>query len=299
MAGWAGAPGLRDAHARRRRRSHRGGARGRRAAAAAAARLSPDAGVLASRGSRSGAQVHGRRGRPARVRRQRAPPRGAGHAGYSKRAMAADMVAVMRGLGHPRFAVAGHDRGGRVAHRMALDHPDVVERAAVLDIVPTRTLFARSDQAFATAYYHWFFLIQPGGLPETMIGHDPEWFLRETLRRWSGARRAPGRGGDRRVRALLPRPGRDPRLVRGLPGRGDHRPGARRRGRRRARRVPAAGALGRARGHAPPLRRSGDVAGAGRGRSRPHRALRPFPARGGAGRDRGRPRGVLRDLDST
>ena len=96
------------------------------------------------------------------------------------------MVAVMRALGHERFAVAGHDRGGRVAHRMALDHPDAVERAAVLDIVPTRTLFARSDQAFATAYYHWFFLIQPGGLPETMIGADPEWFLRETLRRWSG-----------------------------------------------------------------------------------------------------------------
>jgi haloacetate dehalogenase len=114
------------------------------------------------------------------------PPGGDDHAGYSKRAMAADMVAVMRGLGHPRFAVAGHDRGGRVAHRMALDHPDVVERAAVLDIVPTRTLFARCDQAFATAYYHWFFLIQPGGLPETMIGRDPEWFLRETLRRWSG-----------------------------------------------------------------------------------------------------------------
>ena len=103
---------------------------------------------------------------------------------------------------------------------MALDHPDAVERAAVLDIVPTRTLFAGTDQAFATAYYHWFFLIQPDGLPETMIGRDPEWFLRETLRRWSGAGRAGGRGGDPRVRALLPRPGRDPRLVRGLPRRG-------------------------------------------------------------------------------
>jgi len=114
------------------------------------------------------------------------PPGGADHAPYSKRAMAADLVAAMAALGHPRFAVAGHDRGGRVAHRMALDHPDVVERVAVLDIVPTRTLFAGTDQAFATAYYHWFFLIQPDGLPETMIGHDPEWFLRETLRRWSG-----------------------------------------------------------------------------------------------------------------
>lgn len=114
------------------------------------------------------------------------PAGGADHAAYSKRAMAADMVGVMRRLGFPRFAVAGHDRGGRVAHRMALDHPDVVARAAVLDIVPTRTLFANTDQRFATAYYHWFFLIQPDGLPETMIGHDPEWYLRETVRRWSG-----------------------------------------------------------------------------------------------------------------
>jgi haloacetate dehalogenase len=114
------------------------------------------------------------------------PPGGPDHAAYSKRAMAADMVAAMETLGHPRFAVAGHDRGGRVVHRMALDHPDRVTRAAVLDIVPTRTLFAGTDQAFATAYYHWFFLIQPGGLPEAMIGRDPEWFLRETVRRWSG-----------------------------------------------------------------------------------------------------------------
>jgi len=114
------------------------------------------------------------------------PPGGEGHVAYSKREMARDLVGAMAALGHARFAVAGHDRGGRVAHRMALDHPDVVERLAVLDIVPTRTLFASTDQAFATAYYHWFFLIQPDGLPETMIGHDPEWFLRETLRRWSG-----------------------------------------------------------------------------------------------------------------
>src|SRR5690606_11908628 len=98
------------------------------------------------------------------------PPGDAEHAAYSKRAMAADLVGAMAALGHERFAVAGHDRGGRVAHRMALDHPGVVERAAVLDIVPTRTLFANTDQAFATAYYHWFFLIQPDGLPETMIG---------------------------------------------------------------------------------------------------------------------------------
>ena len=117
------------------------------------------------------------------------PPGGGDHAAYSKRTMAADMVAVMRELGHERFGVAGHDRGARVARRMALDHPGAVERAAVLDIVPTLTLFDGTDQAFATAYYHWFFLIQPDGLPEAMIGRDPEWFLRETLRRWSGRAR--------------------------------------------------------------------------------------------------------------
>ncbi len=117
------------------------------------------------------------------------PPGAADHGNYSKRTMAADAVAVMAHLGFDRFDVAGHDRGGRVAHRMALDHPAAVRRAAVLDIVPTRTLFANTDQAFATAYYHWFFLIQPDGLPEAMIGRDPEWFLRETVRRWSGAGR--------------------------------------------------------------------------------------------------------------
>jgi haloacetate dehalogenase len=78
------------------------------------------------------------------------------HAAYSKRAMAADMVELMRDLGHPRFRLVGHDRGGRVAHRLCIDHPDVVSQLAVLDISPTRTMYARTDQAFATAYYHWF-----------------------------------------------------------------------------------------------------------------------------------------------
>ena len=114
------------------------------------------------------------------------PPGGPGHEAYSKRAMARDQVELMAALGHERFAVAGHDRGGRVAHRMARDHPDRVTAACVLDILPTATLLARADAAFATAYYHWFFLIQPDGLPERMIGADPEWFLRETVRRWSG-----------------------------------------------------------------------------------------------------------------
>lgn len=116
------------------------------------------------------------------------PEAGPDHAGYSKRAMAQDQVEVMTALGFDRFAVAGHDRGGRVARRMCLDHPDRVTAAAVLDIVPTATVFATTDKALATAYYHWFFLIQPDGLPERMIGADARWWLGETLRRWA----APG-----------------------------------------------------------------------------------------------------------
>jgi len=113
------------------------------------------------------------------------PPGAPPHEAYSKRAMAADMVAVMRTLGFARFALAGHDRGGRVAHRLCLDHPGAVERVAVLDISPTRIMFERTDQAFATAYYHWFFLIQPFDLPERMIGADPAWYLAQKMKRWS------------------------------------------------------------------------------------------------------------------
>ena len=107
------------------------------------------------------------------------------HAQQSKRAMAQDMVEVMRELGHPRFGLAGHDRGGRVAHRLAVDHPDAVTRVAVLDISPTRTMYARTDRAFATAYYHWFFLIQPFDLPERLIGADPTYYLRRKIGAWS------------------------------------------------------------------------------------------------------------------
>ncbi|HSV70875.1 MAG TPA: alpha/beta hydrolase [Methylibium sp.] len=106
------------------------------------------------------------------------------HGNYSKRAMAADLVALMAALGHERFLVAGHDRGGRVAHRLALDQPQAVAKLCVLDIVPTLTMYERTDQAFATAYYHWFFLIQPTPLPETLIGADPHWYLRHTLGGW-------------------------------------------------------------------------------------------------------------------
>lgn len=116
------------------------------------------------------------------------PESDATHAPYSKRAMAQDMVELMRTLGHVRFRVTGHDRGGRVAHRLAVDHVDAVERLAVLDISPTRTMFARTDQAFATAYYHWFFLIQPHGLPELLIGGAPLAYLHRKIGGWSGDR---------------------------------------------------------------------------------------------------------------
>jgi haloacetate dehalogenase len=108
----------------------------------------------------------------------------ADHALYSKRAMAADMAALMRNLGHERFAVAGHDRGGRVAHRLALDHVERVERLVLIDIVPTLDMYDMTEMRFATFYYHWFFLIQPAPLPERMIGGDPSFYLRWSLGGW-------------------------------------------------------------------------------------------------------------------
>lgn len=113
------------------------------------------------------------------------PPGGRGHEGYSKRAMAQDQVRVMESLGFERFAVVGHDRGARVAHRMAIDHRDRVEAVAVLDIVPTRHVFRSIDQGMATAYFHWFFLIQPDGVPERMIGTDPDAWLEWLHGRWA------------------------------------------------------------------------------------------------------------------
>jgi haloacetate dehalogenase len=113
------------------------------------------------------------------------PPSAPDHAPYSKRAMAADQLALMRALGLERFAVVGHDRGGRVGHRLALDAPDAVTRLAVLDISPTLAMYEQTTMAFARAYYHWFFLVQPEPLPERLIGADPAFFLREKLRGWS------------------------------------------------------------------------------------------------------------------
>lgn len=118
------------------------------------------------------------------------PPTNADHAAYSKRAMAADMIAVMQAFGYAKFDVAGHDRGGRVAHRLARDYPDAVRRLAVLDIAPTLMMYDTTDREFATKYYHWFFLIQPAPLPEKMIGHDPKFYLEQKLRQWGKNREA-------------------------------------------------------------------------------------------------------------
>ncbi|CAN5921681.1 alpha/beta hydrolase [soil metagenome] len=106
------------------------------------------------------------------------------HATYSKRVTADDQVAVMDALGFHRFHLAGHDRGGRVGHRLALDHPDRVRSLTVLDIAPTYTMYTTTDMTFAEAYYHWFFLIQPYDLPERLIGNDPEYFLRRKFAQW-------------------------------------------------------------------------------------------------------------------
>ena len=100
---------------------------------------------------------------------------------YAKRSMALDQVRLMRRLGFTQFALIGHDRGARVGHRLALDHPGAVTRLAVLDIVPTHHVFSHVTRAMATAYYHWFFLTVPNGLPERLIGADPGLWVRSLI----------------------------------------------------------------------------------------------------------------------
>jgi haloacetate dehalogenase len=114
------------------------------------------------------------------------PPAGEASAAYAKREMALDAVAVMRALGHERFAVLAHDRGARVAHRLALDHPQAVERLMLLDIGPTLAMYEGTTEAFARAYWHWFFLIQPAPLPERLITADPIGYLRDGMGRRGG-----------------------------------------------------------------------------------------------------------------
>jgi haloacetate dehalogenase len=116
-------------------------------------------------------------------------PRGdAEHMVYAKRSMAADCVALMRALGHARFMVAGHDRGGRVAYRLALDHPDAVSALVPIDIIPTGEVWRRITAEAALKSYHWSFLAQPTPLPETLIGKGPLTYLEHTLKSWAKPR---------------------------------------------------------------------------------------------------------------
>jgi haloacetate dehalogenase len=110
------------------------------------------------------------------------------HSNYSFRTMAADQLAVMRHFGFERFHVVGHDRGGRTAHRMALDHPAAVASLAVLDIVPTHTMFMQTNRLVAGTYWHWYFLQQPAPFPERLIGHDPDYFFETCLVGWGASR---------------------------------------------------------------------------------------------------------------
>lgn len=118
------------------------------------------------------------------------PPVTEDHRNYTKRVMAKDQVEVMSSLGYEQFYLVGHDRGARVAHRLALDHPQRVRKLALLDIIPTYQLYQNSDRALATAYYHWFFLIQPHPFPETLISSNPEYFLRHCLSSWGKVKEA-------------------------------------------------------------------------------------------------------------
>lgn len=106
------------------------------------------------------------------------PADGDNHAGYSKRAMAQDQIVVMRSFGFDRFSIIGHDRGARVAHRMAQDYPERVAKLVVLDIVPTHHMYDNVGKDLATMYFHWFFLIQPAPLPETLLSSNGDFFLK-------------------------------------------------------------------------------------------------------------------------
>ena len=131
------------------------------------------------------------------------------HSNYSKRAMARDMVEVMRALGHRRFHVVGHDRGARVAHRLARDHGARVSSLTVLDISPTLKMYQSTDQAFATAYYHWFFLIQRPPLPEMLLKNQvPEYILGRIGRGKSGLKHFSKEAQRQYVRAF-----RDPKTI--------------------------------------------------------------------------------------
>ena len=172
------------------------------------------------------------------------PDGGAGHVNYSKRAMAADQVEVMRALG---FAASGSPatiaaRASRIGCASITRRRSSVWRCSTSR--RRGSCSARTDQAFATAYYHWFFLIQPFDLPERLIGADPVYYLHKKLGGWSAGLEHLRSARARRIRALLQRSGDDPRDLRGLSRGGDDRSRARRGGRGRASRMPAARAVG-------------------------------------------------------
>ena len=109
------------------------------------------------------------------------------HKVYSKREMAHDFMIVMAGLGHGKFSIAGHDRGARIAYRLALDHPDAIAKLALLDILPTEVVWQRATAQSMISAYHWPFLAQPSPLPETLISKDPAFFVEHTLASWTGS----------------------------------------------------------------------------------------------------------------
>lgn len=109
------------------------------------------------------------------------PEPDAEHLRYSKREMAQDQLELMAALGFSQFSVIAHDRGARVAHRLALDHPQAVKRMVLMDIAPTLAMYQQTSEAFARAYWHWFFLIRPAPLPETLIRADPDLYLRSVM----------------------------------------------------------------------------------------------------------------------
>lgn len=116
------------------------------------------------------------------------PETDARHTTYSKRAMAGDVIRVMEELGHVRFALAGHDRGARVGYRLALDHPGRVSKLALLDIIPTSTMWEKMDASRAMQVYHWTFLAQPKPVPENLISRAPSEWLEHTLASWTASK---------------------------------------------------------------------------------------------------------------
>ncbi len=216
--------------------------------------------------------------------------------GYAKRVMGADVVALMQALGHKRFSLAGYDRGGRVGYRLALDHPERIERLAVLDIIPTGEMWRGMDAARAMSVYHWMFLAQPEPLPEMLIARAPREYIDHTLASWTATKSLDcfWRGARRLSRGFCRSRAHSCDVRRLSRGRDDRPHG----GRSRSRGGPkncrsVACPVGRARnsggGNQSPRR----LAPMGERRSRSWRSRRPLPAGGGARGDGERPAGFL------